>query len=148
MPVPSTRCHGATLVRPVTTRARADAPPGSAPGPGGPEEQLLAALGRCLLDAFEALAVRDGIEVLAWTAKVEGLVEHAPDGLMFSSIVLSLELELAGQVARAEATLEEAKQACLVLNSLRVPVVIETRVRVPGHHEARDTSDAYALRAS
>ena len=85
-----------------------------------------------MLTAFETFAARDGIEVLAWRAHIEGLVERSHDGLMFSSIVVSLEFELAGQVARADATLEDAKQACLVLNSLRVPVVIESQVRVPG----------------
>ena len=29
------------------------------------------------------------------------------------------------------ATLDDAKQYCLVLNSLRVPVVVETQIRTP-----------------
>lgn len=125
MSVPVTFCHRVTLSRPGDTTT-----------PGCPEQLLLSALGQCMLASFEAFAVRDGIEVVAWSAQVEGRVERSLDGLMFSSIVLSLELELAGQVTRAEATLEEAKQSCLVLNSLRVPVVFETRVRVPGHDVA------------
>jgi hypothetical protein len=50
---------------------------------------------------------------------------------MFTSIVLELDMELDGNVDRFDATLEDAKQYCLVLNSLRVPVVVETQVRTP-----------------
>lgn len=91
---------------------------------------LLSSLGLCTLTTFEAFAARDGIDVLAWEAKVGGTVENTPEGLMFTSIVLEIGMALAGNVDRAEATLEDAKQYCLVLNSLRIPVVIETQLRM------------------
>jgi len=50
---------------------------------------------------------------------------------MFTSIVLGIDMEIAGRVERVESTLEDAKQYCLVLNSLRVPVVIETQIHTP-----------------
>jgi organic hydroperoxide reductase OsmC/OhrA len=97
-----------------------------------PQHMLLSSLGICMLTTFEALSVRDGIEIHAWDAKVNGTVEHTPEGLCFTSIVLELDIEVTGNIGRVEATLEDAKQHCLVLNSLRVPVVIETQVRTPG----------------
>jgi hypothetical protein len=64
---------------------------------------------------------------------------------MFTSIVLELDMTLAGNVARVDATLEDAKQYCLVLNSLRVPVVVEAQIRTEdGVHEAGDAPDAPA----
>ena len=93
-----------------------------------PEHMLLSSLGLCMLTTFEAFAARDGIEVLAWDAKIGGTVEQTPEGRMFTSIVMELDMHLDGRVDRVDDTLEAAKQYCLVLNSMRVPVVIETQL--------------------
>lgn len=105
---------------------------------------LLSSLGLCMLTTFEAFAARDGIEVLAWDAKASGTVERTPEGLMFTSIVLELDMELSGNVDRVEATLEDAKQYCLVLNSLRIPVVIEAQVRLPNELQRKLPSELSA----
>ncbi len=81
-----------------------------------------------MLTTFEAFAARDGIEITRWDATVNGTVERTPEGLMFTSIVLGLDMEISGRVEQVAQTLEDAKQYCLVLNSLRVPVVIETQI--------------------
>lgn len=94
-----------------------------------PEHMLLSSLGLCMLTTFEAFAARDGIAILSWDARTSGTVERTPDGLMFTSIVLELDMTLAGNVDRVDATLEDAKEYCLVLNSLRVPVVVEAQIR-------------------
>ena len=82
-----------------------------------------------MLTTFEAFAARDGIEISQWDASVNGTVERTPEGLMFTSVVLSIDMEISGRVERVAQTLEDAKQYCLVLNSLRVPVVVETQIR-------------------
>ncbi|MDB4960609.1 MAG: hypothetical protein JWP01_608 [Myxococcales bacterium] len=92
---------------------------------------MLSSLGLCMLTTFEAFAARDGIEVVTWNATVNGQVERSPEGLQFSSIVLCLDMELTGNVDDVDKTIEDAKQYCLVLNSLRVPVVVETTIRTP-----------------
>ena len=84
-----------------------------------------------MLTTFEAFAARDGIEIHEWDATVTGTVERTPEGLMFTSIVLGIDMQLDGAVENVERTLEDAKQYCLVLNSLRVPVVVETNIRTP-----------------
>jgi len=144
MPVPFPHRYSATIRRTFASRARVEAPPRPAldGGPSAefdgdatswsPEQLLLSSLGLCMLTTFEAFAVRDGIEVHAWKATVNGTVERSPEGLIFSSIVLSLDMELAGNVDVVERTLEDAKQYCIVLSSLRVPVVVETTIRTPG----------------
>jgi hypothetical protein len=47
--------------------------------------------------------------------------------------VLGIDMAIDGNVKQVERTLEDAKQYCLVLNSLRVPVVVETEIRTPNH---------------
>lgn len=89
---------------------------------------MLSSLGICMLTTFEAFAARDGIEVSQWNATVNGTVERTPEGLMFTSIVLGIDMTIGGRVDNVGKTLEDAKQYCLVLNSLRVPVVVETQI--------------------
>jgi len=98
-----------------------------------PEELVLSSLGTCMLTTFEAFAARDGIQLLEWSANARGEVDHTPDGLMFTSIVLVIEMEIAGNVEAVDCTIEDTKRYCPVLNSLRVPVVIETEIRTDDH---------------
>ena len=145
MPVPFPHHYSATISRTFASRARVEAPPRVSlrGGPSSefdgdvsswsPEHLMLSSLGLCMLTTFEAFAARDGIEVITWNATVNGSVERSPEGLQFTSIVLGLDMDLRGDVANVEKTLEDAKQYCLVLNSLRVPVVVETTIRTPEH---------------
>jgi organic hydroperoxide reductase OsmC/OhrA len=143
MPAPFPHQYSATVSRTFASRARVEAPPRQVLQ-GGPSRQLdgdtgswspeylvLSALGTCMLTTFEAFAARDGIEVLRWDGNVNGTVERTPEGLMFTSIVLSIDMEVTGNVSKIETTLEDAKQYCMVLNSLRVPVVVETQIHTP-----------------
>lgn len=144
MSVPFPHHYSATISRTFASRARIEAPPRVAltGGPfselGGdvaswsPEHLMLSSLGLCMLTTFEPFAARDGIELITWNATVNGTVERTPEGLQFTSIVLGLEMEIKGAVEHVEKTIEDAKQSCLVLNSLRVPVVVETTIHVPG----------------
>jgi len=143
MPSPFPHQYRATVSRTFASRARVAAPPRPAldGGPSAqfdgdaaawsPEHLLLSSLGICMLTTFEAFAARDGIELVRWDASVTGLVERTPEGLMFTSIVVSIDMEVSGNVDGVEQTLEDAKQYCLVLNSLRVPVVLETQIATP-----------------
>lgn len=135
--------YSASLCRTFASRARIEAPPrpvlhgGPSPELDGdvhawsPEHMLLSSLGLCMLTTFEAFAARDGIELLAWSARVHGTVEQTPEGPTFTSIVLELDVDIAGNVDQFEDTLEDARRYCLVQNALRVPVVVETSVRTP-----------------
>jgi organic hydroperoxide reductase OsmC/OhrA len=142
MPVSFPRRYSLSLSRTSASRVRVDSPArpvlhGAAPELDGsvdaqsPEHMLLSSLGLCMLTTFEAFAARDGIDIHAWSAKASGTVEPTPEGLAFTSIVLELDMVITGNVDRVEDTLEDAKQYCLVLNSLRIPVVVETQLRTP-----------------
>ena len=137
MPSPFPHQYRASISRTFASRARVDAPSRAALDGGAaapldgdadawsPEHLLLSSLGISILTTFEDLAARDGIELARWDARITGSVERAPEGLMFSSIVVAIDMEIGGNVDAVEHTLEDAKQDCLVLNSLRVPVVLE-----------------------
>lgn len=144
MPAPFPHHYCASISRTFASRARVEAPPRRPLdcGPSSefdgdaaawsPEYLMLSSLGICMLTTFEAFAARDRIELLSWNATANGTVERTPEGLMFTSIVLSIEMDIDGDAEKVEQTLEDAKQYCLVLNSLRVPVVVETQIRTNG----------------
>ncbi len=152
MPVPFPHHYSAKVCRTFASRARVVAPPRTTlmGGPSSefdgdaaswsPEHLLLSSLGLCMLTTFEAFAARDGIEVQDWIAQLEGDVERSPEGLIFTSIIMTLDMELTGNVGEVERTIEDAKQYCLVLNSLRVPVVVETNIRTPDQQPERKAS--------
>jgi organic hydroperoxide reductase OsmC/OhrA len=154
MPVPFPHRYCASLSRTFASRARMEAAPrpplNGAPSPEldgdvnawSPEHMLLSSLSLCMLTTFEAFAARDGIEIVSWDAEASGTVERTPEGLMFTSIVLELDIEIAGKVEHVDATLEDAKQYCMVLNSLRVPVVVEAQIRTPDDVEDDDDDAA------
>lgn len=144
MPVPFPHHYSAKVCRTFASRAQIVSPPRPTlhGGPSSefdgdaatwsPEQLLLSSLGLCMLTTFEAFAARDGIEVQSWNATLEGDVERSPEGLIFTSIIMTLDIDITGNVEEVEKTLEDAKQYCLVLNSLRVPVVVEANIRSTG----------------
>jgi organic hydroperoxide reductase OsmC/OhrA len=152
MPAPFPQRYSATVCRTSASRARIEAPPrpglrsGALPtrdddvDARSPEHMVLASLGLSLLATFEGFAARDGIDLLAWRADTSGTVEQSIDGPTFTSIVIELDVEIAGSVDCFEDALEDAKRYCLVLNALRVPVVVETTVRTP-YDAAVDLAD-------
>jgi organic hydroperoxide reductase OsmC/OhrA len=143
MSVPFPHRYCATLTRTLASRARIEASPrvalhgGPSPELDGdvdawsPEHMLLSSLGLCMLTTFEAFAARDHLELQSWEARVSGTVEQTPEGPMFTSIVVELDVDIAGNIEQFEDTLEDAKRYCLVQNALRVPVVVEVQLRTP-----------------
>jgi len=126
--------YTASLSRTFAVRPGIEARPEPVAGDadaGSPEHMLLSSLGLCMLTTFEVFAARDGIELLAWHAQINGTAEHTPEGPSFTSIVVELDVDIDGNTERFDEALEDAKRYCLVQNALRVPVVVEAQVRTP-----------------
>lgn len=147
MPVPFPHHYQTWLVRTLSSRARLEAPPrpviagGPPPELDGdasswsPEHMLLNALGLSLLTTFEAVAARDGMDLIAWEARVGGMVHKTDAGLQFTKYHVAIDMEVS-DVQRARATLDEAKTHCLIVNALRAPVEIEAKICLPADHKA------------
>ena len=140
MPAPFPHHYQTTLVRTFASRARVEAAPRT-PITGGPppeldgdsmswsaEHLLLSSVGLCLLTTFEAFAVRDGVDLLAWEATARGTVARTVTGLAFTKISIEVDMEV-GDVEQARAALEMAHRHCLVTNALNVPVEVVPRIR-------------------
>ncbi len=147
MPVPFPHHYQAWLVRTLSSRARLEAPPRPMIAGGPPaeldgdatswsaEHLLLSSIGLSLLQTFEALAARDRVELISWEARVGGVVDRTDAGLAITRVSVELDMEV-GEVERARATLEEARQHCVITNALRVPVEIDAKIRPPAVRKA------------
>ena len=142
MPVPFPHHYQTWLVRTLSSRARLEAPPrpliSAGPSPEfdgdatawSAEQLLLSSIGMSVLTTFEALAARARVDLLAWEARVGGMVDKSQVGLVFSKFTVDIDMEVS-DVERARAVLEETKQHCLVCNALKAPVDIEAKIRAP-----------------
>lgn len=157
MPTPFPHRHVTSVTRTLPARARIQSEQ-MKPLEAGPSQQfdgdattwsaeqlLLSSIATCLLTTFEAFAARDKIEIHAWSTHASGTVERTADGLQFTSIVLSLDMTIGGNVTSVEQTLEDARRYSLVLSSLRTPVVIETQIKTIDGAELASSSTTLAL---
>jgi organic hydroperoxide reductase OsmC/OhrA len=94
-----------------------------------PEHLLLSSLGLCLHATFEAFARREKLGVLAYSGRIEGVLDKTPGGLAFTSLTQHVELRVdAGDVDKAARLIESAKRHCIVSNSLKPPVELVVSV--------------------
>lgn len=147
MSVPFPHLYQARLVRTLSSRARVDAPPRPVIAAGPPpeldgdatawsaEQLLVASIGMCVLATFEALATHARIALVGWEARVGGIVDKTDTGLAFTKFTVEIDMEVS-DAERARAVLEEAKQHCLIPNTLAAPVEIVATIRAPAVHDA------------
>jgi organic hydroperoxide reductase OsmC/OhrA len=140
MSVPFPHHYQTWLVRTLSSRARLEAPPRPLIS-GGPaleldgdatawsaEQLMLSSIGLCILTTFEAFAARDGVDLLAWEARVGGTVDRGERGPQFTKFTVEIDMEVS-DVDRARATLDEAEQHCLVTAALKAPVEVIAKIR-------------------
>jgi organic hydroperoxide reductase OsmC/OhrA len=95
-----------------------------------PEELLVGATLECLWTTFEAYARRDKLAFAGWSGTGVGVLDKGPTGPVFTSITLSVELEVAaGDVERAQRLLTTAEHHCIISNALRVAVAVQATIR-------------------
>jgi len=94
-----------------------------------PEQLLLASASLCLMTTFMAMNARTPLNLRGFQCRAEGTLDKTPEGLVFTSIVLSVEIRVPlEEVERAERLLLSAKKYCIISNSLKTPVVLKSTV--------------------
>lgn len=120
--------------RRVTTRVEGKAPVEACPpvvfsgddeSTWSPEDFFVAAAASCLAITFTGIAERAGLAYDRLTVDADGVCGQRPDGgFGFTSLWLRLELETAAEPERARKLAERAEAACLVAESLDVPIAL------------------------
>ena len=95
-----------------------------------PEHLLLGAVSLCLSTTFQASADKKHLRYVGYRSLVKGILDRSKSGPVFSSIVLSVEMEVeAAEMETARGLLEEAKRHCIVANALSTPVDLRLVVK-------------------
>ena len=109
------------------------APPefGGQPGVWSPESLLVLSAASCYLSTFLFFVEREGLTLIGYHADAEGRLERVPGtGFRFAEIVIRplVMVEKDEETTVARRLLEKAERACIVANSLKIPVRVEGRV--------------------
>jgi peroxiredoxin-like protein len=109
------------------------APPAQFGGPGtewSPEDLLVAAVADCFILSFRAIAAASKFEYQAISVVVDGTLDRVEREMLFTDFKVHAKLTIGADVdqTRAQRLLEKAEQACLITNSLKAPVHLETEL--------------------
>lgn len=90
-----------------------------------PEDLFVAAAASCFAVTFTGIAARAGLAYDRLTVDADGVCGQRSDGNFgFTSLWLRLDLETAGDSAKARRLAERAEETCPVATSLDVPVEV------------------------
>ena len=111
------------------------APPTEFGGPGdrwSPETMLVAAVGDCFILTFRAVARASKLPWESLACDVVGALDRVDRVTQFTSFQVHATLTVApgADVDQAHKALERAEHACLVTNSLKAAVQLETKVLI------------------
>ena len=106
---------------------------GGMEGRWSPEDLLLSAVASCFTSTFHALAERSIFHFTDLEVEVQGCVNKAESGYLFSEIVIRPTVKIPNDEdrPRAERLLDKAKRLCLVSRALAVAQKFEPLVQAP-----------------
>lgn len=106
---------------------------GGQPGMWSPETLLVLAASSCFLNTLLFFAEKHMLALVGYRAEAEGRLERIPGkGFRFAEITLrpTVVVESEGDAELARRLVEKAERACIVANSLAVPVRAEAQVEL------------------
>ena len=102
---------------------------GADPARWSPEHLILAALSQCFMLTWIALNKRSPIELKAWDATGESVLDKTSEGIVFTTFKLSVRVKVpAERVEDARRLLETAKKYCITANALKTPTQLDADV--------------------
>jgi organic hydroperoxide reductase OsmC/OhrA len=152
----SARAHGipadGVVISTGGVPALQTAPPPEFGGPGNqwsPETLTVAAVADCMILTFKAIAGAARFEYLDVTCDVRGKLDRLDRLTSFTGFDMHVRVTLTAAASPVEARrlVEKAKAHCLITNSLKAPVVLETTV-LPGPPVAAADDEGAALALS
>lgn len=131
----STTMEGDVTLESDRLPALTSAAPAEFGGPGdrwSPETLLVGAVADCFSLTFRAIAAMSQLTWISLTCDAVGVVERVERVTRFSAITVHVRLLIADgrDEDKARRLVEKAEQSCLVTNSLKVPVHVQSEVRI------------------
>jgi organic hydroperoxide reductase OsmC/OhrA len=99
-----------------------------------PEEMLVAALSTCHLLSYLAFCALEGIEIVSYADRAQGLMSETGGAGRFVSVTLEPRVVVAHapQIERAHALHGVAHEACFIANSVNFPVLHRPQTTAAG----------------
>lgn len=108
------------------------------PGWWSPEHLLLSAANLCLMTTYMVLAKQAGLQVATYRSGAEGILEKTKEGIVFTRITIRVAIDApTDRLEDTRKVLETAKKYCIISNSLKRPVEVESEIHaIPAQAEA------------
>ena len=97
-----------------------------------PEHLFTAAVNSCFMTTFLAIAENSKLEFASFSCESNGKLEQVEGKFLMTEIVLKPELVITNPIdaEKAEKILLKAEKACLISNSIKSTIVLQTNVKV------------------
>ncbi len=104
--------------------------PGGIPNEWSPEHFFTAAVNSCFMTTFLAIAENLKLEFTAFSCEANGVLEKIDGKFMMSKIMLNAVVHLVHEEQREKAIriLEKSEQACLISNSIKSEVILQSEI--------------------
>lgn len=93
-----------------------------------PEDLFVASANVCLMTTFLAVAERAGFAFSSYESTAEGRLELVEGKLQFTAITIrpTITLTVGEDASKAKELIEKAESNCLIANSMKAKVILET----------------------
>jgi peroxiredoxin-like protein len=97
-----------------------------------PEHLFTAAVNSCFMTTFLAIAENSKLEFTSFSCASSGKLEQVEGKFLMTEIILNPELVITNSIdaEKAEKILQKAEKACLISNSIKSTIVLQTNVKV------------------
>lgn len=101
-------------------------------GVWSPEHLYAAAVASCFMTTFLAIAENSKLEFTEFECEADGILEFPDNRPLMTAVILRATLTIVNEndEARAKRVLEKSEKACLISNSIRSDVTLETTIRI------------------
>lgn len=96
-----------------------------------PEDLLVAAVNTCTFTTFAAFAESKNIPVISYQSEAEGILEFVEGSYQFTRVFVrpQIVVESSDQIAEAQKIIGDAHKKCLITNSIKGKVILETEIK-------------------
>lgn len=97
-----------------------------------PEHLFTAAVSSCLMTTFLAVAEASKLEFKSFHCEAHGKLEKVDGKFLMTEVLLQPKLEIVHEkdVDRAQRILEKSEHICLISNSIKSTVIMETTIQI------------------
>lgn len=105
---------------------------GGIPNIWSPEHLFTASVVSCFMTTFLAISTYSKVDFTSFNCNSDGILEKVDGKFLMTKIILKVDLIISksDQLEKAKRVLEKSEAACLISNSIKSEVILETNIVV------------------